>query len=457
MKLEMKSITRIIVLLICPFLFVSSSKSQQNIKTVTGNYLPVDVNYNIESLKKLLINTEVVLSDVSAFLKEDPANKYSMQFYTRSGFAFPEKQWIEALNKYANDSVKKQRCVKLVEDLEMKLSIFEQNVVPIWKSFLPETEHTRIKSSVYFTAFTSFDAINIHDNIVINALNPKFKTNVDYLLNALTHELFHSGYFSCSPYLEEPLLEQKIYYVLETLHNEGLTTHVTVQASELYPSPDIVEYKILEDKSQVNKMRHNLNIFFSQIDSMTSDEVLKEAWILGVQQRAFYVVGAEMAHKIEVEKGREFLAETVAKGPIYFYELYNSIAKEDEKLYLFDFSNHLSPANELHLAISTNNTAGIDRVKNKILASKETISQTELEVFYRLGYRLLRGHKQLDNAEIVFKLLLDLADNPSFAYAYLGEIEIERGNLVQAKEYLSESLKLDEYNPLALKLLDSIN
>jgi hypothetical protein len=436
---------------------VSSSKGQQDMKIVTGNDLLVDVNYNIESLKKLLINTDVVLADVSAFLKEDPANKYSMQFYIRSGFAFPEKQWKEALNKYADNPVKKEQCVKLVEDLEMKLSIFEQNVVPIWKSFLPETEHTCIKSNVYFTAFTSFDAINVHDNIVINALNPKFQTNTDYLMNALTHELFHSGYSSCSPYREEPLLEQKIYYLLETLQNEGLTTHVTMQASGLYPAPDIVEYKILEDKSQVNKMRQNLNIFFSQIDSMTSDEVLKEAWILGVQQRAFYVVGAEMAHKIEIEKGREVLAETVAKGPIYFYDLYNSIAKEDEKLYLFDFSNHLSPANELREAISTNSAADINQVRNKILASKGTISQTELEVFYRLGYRLLRGQKQLDNAEIVFKLLLDLADNPSFAYAYLGEIEIERGNVVQAKEYLSKSLELDEYNPLALKLLDSIN
>lgn len=66
-----------------------------------------------------------------------------------------------------------------------------------------------------------------------------------------------------------------------------------------------------------------------------------------------------------------------------------------------------------------------------------------------MGYRLLRGKKQYNQAEKVFELIKQLAENPSFAYAYLGEIEINRGNAKQAAELLSKSLELDPSNPLA--------
>jgi hypothetical protein len=436
----------------------SSGQLKEKIVTnTTGKNFLVDVNYNMESLRKLLMHTNDVLADVSTFFKEDEAFKYSMPVYTGSGGSFPEKQWKEALSKYAEDPNKKKKCQKLLEDLERELSTFERNVIPIWKEYLPPRDYISIKSNVYFTAFAAFDAINVWDNIIINTLHPKFHMGTDYLLNGLTHELFHSGYSSCSQYRNELLLEQKIYYLLETLHNEGLTTHVSIQACEHYPASDIEEYIILKDENTLKEMRKNLNAFFSQIDTMTTDEVMKKAWLLGVQQRGFYVIGADMARKIETLKGRKVLAETVAEGPIRFYELYNSIAKEEDKLSFFNLSKYLSPANELQDAIFPNNTATIDRVKNKILENKTAIPQSELEVFYRLGFRLLRGKKQIDNAEIVFKLLLGLANNPSFAYAYLGEIEIERGNKPQAKEYLSKSLMLDEYNPLALKLMALIN
>jgi tetratricopeptide (TPR) repeat protein len=434
----------------------SGQLNENNVTNKTGDDFLVDIKYNMESLRKLLMHTNDVLADVSTFLKEDEAYQYSMPFYTRSGYSFPEKQWKEVLNQYAEDHNKKRKYQQLLDDLERELSTFEKNVKPIWTKYLPKKDYVCIKSNVYFTAFNTFDAINVHDNIIINTLHPKFHTNTDYLLNGLAHELFHTGYSSCSPHRSELLLEQKIYYLLETLHNEGLTTYVAMQACEQYPASDISEYNILKDEDKVKELRQNLNAFFSQIDTMTTDEVMKKAWLLGIQQRGFYVIGADMARKIEIQQGRKVLAETVTEGPIHFYEHYNSIAKEKEKLYFFNLSEYISPANKLQDAILTNVTTTINQVKNNILENKAAIPQSELEVYYRLGYRLLRGKKQIDNAEIVFKLLLDLADNPSFAYAYLGEIEIERGNKTQAKEYLSKSLKLDEYNPLALKLMASL-
>ncbi len=451
---------KILILLTIPYLIMASSNPLINEISVTqdtGNYLYVDVKYNIESLNKLLMQTDTVLANVPTFLQEDEAYQYAMPFYTLSGQSFPEEQWKRALKNYSENQNKKKKYELLFANLQHELITFEQNVIPIWTSFLPESEYTTIKSKVYFTAFQAFDAINIHDNIIINALHPKFRSSADYLLNILTHELFHSGYGSCSPYRQERLLKEKLYYLLETLHNEGLTTYVAMQACEHYPASKIKEYTILKNEDQIKKMRHSLNTFFSEIDTMTTDEVKKKAWFLGVQLRGFYVVGADMSRMIEMRKGRKILAETVAKGPIYFYKLYNSLVKEEDKLYTFDLLKYVSPADALQDAIVSNNSTTIDQVKSKILENKTDIPQSELEVFYRLGYRLLRGRKQLDNAEVVFKLLLELADNPSFAYAYLGEIEIKRGNKTKAKEFISHSLTLDKHNPLALNLMNSIN
>lgn len=451
---------KIMALLTIPYLIIAGSKPLINEISpiqLKGNDLYVDVKYNLESLEKLLMQTETVLANVPAFLQEDEAYQFALPFYPLSGRSFPEEQWKTALKRYVENEIEKKKCEFLFANLKHELTTFEEKVIPIWTSFLPEREYTSIKSKVYFTAFQAFDAINIHDNIVINALHPKFHGSTDYLLNVLTHELFHSGYGSCSPYRQERLPEEKLYYLLETLHNEGLTTYVAMQAGEQYPASKIREYAVLKDEDQIKKMRLNLNAFFSEIDSMTTDQVKKKAWFLGVQLRGFYVVGADMSRKIEIEKGREILAETVAKGPIHFYELYNSLAKEEEKLHPFDLLKHLSPADELQGAILSQDSTTIDQVKRRIIGNKANIPQSELEVFYRLGYRLLRGKKQLDLAEVVFKLLLELADNPTFAYAYLGEIEIGRGHKTQAREYLSHSLALDEHNPLALTLMNSID
>ena len=182
---------------------------------------------------------------------------------------------------------------------------------------------------------------------------------------------------------------------------------------------------------------------------MPSDQALQDVFDLGVRQRAFYVVGFDMARTIEQRMGSEKLAETVAKGPINFYELYNSLAEDDAKILPIDLSRHLSWADALKRAFESADERQVRAASEMILEKRSEIPQSELESFYRLGYRLLRGKKQNDQAEKVFELIKQLAENPSFAYAYLGEIEISRGNAKRAAELLAKSLELDPSNPLA--------
>lgn len=423
-------------------------------KDTSTNYF-FNVKYNFESMEKLLIHTKDVLADPSAFLEKDAAYQYAMPFYTYFGGSFPEEEWKAELKSYINKQDKKAEYQQAVENLKIKLGNYEQNIRPILASYLPKKNYVTVKSNIYFTAFAKYDAINIHNTIVANITHPLFKSNTsDAFLNLLTHELFHSGYSSCSPYYEDPILQKNILHLLKTLQNEGMATYVAMQTCIYYPAPDDSDYIILKDKDEVKKMRLKLNIFFSQIDTMATDKISREAGDVG---RAYYIVGADMARTIEMQKGREILAETVARGPIYFYELYNSIVKKEDRIFLFDFSKYMSPLNDLQKALESDNDSIINKVRTYIVENKDSIPENEIGELLGVGTRFLRGKKQLDKAKFVFKLLSELNKESSWPYAYLGELEIARKNKELAKEYLLKSLELDNVNPLALRLMNSLN
>jgi len=242
------------------------------------------------------------------------------------------------------------------------------------------------------------------------------------------------------------MLEQKLYDILECLQNEGLATYVAYQASPLYPAAKSKDYSLAASDEQVSKLRNELNTFLSKTSEMPSDRALRDVFNLGVRQRAFYVVGFDMARTIEQRMGREKLAETVAKGPIDFYELYNSISDDADKIFPIDLSGRLSWADALKRAFESADERQVRAATEMIVEKRSEIPQSELEAFYRLGYRLLRGKKKFDQAEKTFELIRQLAENPSFAYAYLGEIEINWGNAKRAAELLSKSLELDPSN-----------
>jgi len=417
-----------------------------------GAHLSVKIEINIESLKRLLLEGEKILENPKEFAATDGAYKKAAAFYVKNKGEIVTEEWKNGV-RYISRKIKEGKdgspYIELLNKLEAGLADFAVKAKPILAKYLPKMKYCGIDSKVYFTAFTAFDSMNIWDSIVINALNPKYFLDADYILNTLVHELYHSGYGSCSAFREEPMLEQKLYYILECLQNEGLATYVAYQASPLYPAAKNKDYSLAASDEQVSKLRNELNTFLSKTSEMPSDRALRDVFNLGVRQRAFYVVGFDMARTIERRMGRERLAETVAKGPIDFYELYNSISDDADKIFPIDLSGHLSRADALKRAFESADERQIQAASEMILEKHGEIPQSELESFYRLGFRLLRGKKQTDQAEKIFELIKRLAENPSFAYAYLGEIEINRGNTTRAAELLSKSLELDPSNPLA--------
>jgi hypothetical protein len=415
----------------------------------------VKIEINIESLKRLLLEGEKIVENPEEFAATDGAYKKAAAFYARNESRIVSEEWKNAvryISRKTREGKDDSPYIKLLNKLEAELADFAAKAKPILAKYLPKREYCRIDSKVYFTAFTAFDSMNIWDSVLINALNPKYFLDADFILNTLVHELYHSGYGSCSAFREEPILEQKLYYILECLQNEGLATYVAHQASSLYPAAKNRDYSLAASDEHVFKLRNGINAFLSKISEMPSDQALQDVFNLGVSQRAFYVVGFDMARTIEQRMGCEKLAETVAEGPISFYELYNSLADDDDKILPIDLSQHLSRVDVLKRALESVDEQQVQAATEMILEKRSEIPQSELESFYRLGFRLLRGKRQNDQAERVFELIKPLAENPSFAYAYLGEIEINRGNTKRAAELLSKSLELDPSNPLASDL-----
>jgi len=417
--------------------------------------LALKIDMNLDSLKRLLLHGEKILENPEEFVMTDEAYKKAAPFYARGKSPIVSEAWKNALS-YVSKKIAEAKddnpYLILLNKLEAELPDFAAKAKPILANYLPHRDYCRIDSKVYFTAFTAFDSMNIWDAVVINALNPKYGLDADFLLNTLVHELYHSGYGSCSAFREEPMVEQKVYYILECLQNEGLATYVARQASKIYPAEMNADYSLAADKDQVGRLRAELNDFLSRISEKPGDQALRDAFDLGVRRRAFYVVGFDMARTIEQRMGCEKLAESVAQGPISFYELYNSLADGDDKIWPIDLSSHLSKVDVLKRAFESGDERQVQAATAMILEKRSEIPQSELESFYRLGFRLLRGKKHNDQAETVFELIKQLAENPSFAYAYLGEIEINRGNTKRAQELLSKSLELDPANPLAGQL-----
>jgi len=420
-----------------------------------GAQLALKIEVNMESLKRLLLEGEKIIENPEEFVATDGAYKKAAAFYAKNKGKIVSEEWKNVV-RHVSIKIKEGKddspYIKLLNKLEAELADFVAKAKPILAKYLPQREFCRIDSKVYFTAFTAFDSMNIWDSVVINVLNPRYLLDADFILNTLVHELYHSGYGSCSAFREEPMLEQKLYYILECLQNEGLATYVAYQASQRYPAANNRDYSLAASDEQVSGLRNEINVFLSNISEMPSDRALRDIFELGVRRRAFYVVGFDMARTIEQRMGCEKLAESVAQGPISFYELYNSLADGHDKVWPIDLSSHLSKVDLLKRAFECADGRRVQAATEMILEKRSEIPQSELESFYRLGYRLLRGKKQYDQAETVFELIKQLGENPSFAYAYLCEIEINRGNTKRAAELLSKALELDPSNPLAGEL-----
>jgi hypothetical protein len=100
----------------------------------------------------------------------------------------------------------------------------------------------------------------------------------------------------------------------------------------MFPAQAEQDYQLLANPARVIELRRHLNALFEQAPSLSAEERRKRSWDIGVNQRAYYVVGADMARTIEGWAGRKALADTITKGPRGFVATYNALVPAAERI-----------------------------------------------------------------------------------------------------------------------------
>lgn len=89
---------------------------------------------------------------------------------------------------------------------------------------------------------------------------------------------------------------------------------------------------MLDDSTEVKRHLDNVIDMVSRIGEIPEDELDKLSWDVGVIGRSYYVIGAYMCQVIESRAGKETLKQTIVEGPYSFFDSYNDLVSEDEKI-----------------------------------------------------------------------------------------------------------------------------
>ena len=167
--------------------------------------------------------------------------------------------------------------------------------------------------------------------IGINMTATYWNNNPDNILNSMVHELFHVGQSYCRDRWETQR-DDELFDILENIQNEGVCTYVAYTAQDIFPAPDEVDFQMLDDPASVKEHIEVVREIFTLIGKVSEDELQKICWDKGVIGRSFYVVGAQMCRVINTHKGKTGIIRTLMEGPVEFFELYNSLVRDAEKI-----------------------------------------------------------------------------------------------------------------------------
>jgi hypothetical protein len=93
-----------------------------------------------------------------------------------------------------------------------------------------------------------------------------------------------------------------------------------------------MDYRMLDDPDEVTRLLHDVNVVLAAVDTRDEQEVRRISWKKGVTGRAYYIVGAHMAERIQTDLGRDALIRTIVEGPTSFATLYNSLVPDDRRV-----------------------------------------------------------------------------------------------------------------------------
>lgn len=330
---EMRSIS--IVLLVIAVLAATGCRSKEPIAVNDCPCARSVVHLDVSSVERLILEPETVLADIERFWREDSAYRLVSKWHTRNDQPRNIENWerrIRAIADLSPDERIEHPQLEAARGLSRIEQSFVSRAIPYLCTFLPP--EADLSTTFYFAAEIMPSGIQIDDDVVIHILNHK-------LQNLFVHELYHRGQTSLIDTLAEARQRESnpVFALYRTLQFEGVATYVGYMAQERFPqigkrgrSLVADDYHMLGDPDEVARLRAELNQLLREAPRMEADSLHQRQWELGVRQRAFYVVGAEMARVIDQVLGRETLIETLKAGPLAFLKTYNPIVDDNRKI-----------------------------------------------------------------------------------------------------------------------------
>jgi hypothetical protein len=291
------------------------------------------IGFHTATLERLVTDPAGVLADEDGFWESEPPQRYTRMWADGTGIDIPYREWREqvgALSQLSDVERRNHPLTRMAREITGGGEAFLARAVPHICAYLPDSANLDI--GIHFTAYVPPRSF-VAGEVVINVSADYWQGDVGNILNSIVHELFHVGYSKAREQRTEPRLnDERLYGMLDALHNEGMATYVGYEAQPLFPAPGERDYPMLDDPSAVRRLRALLNDLFAQVDRARPEQIDRWSWARGVTMRGYYVVGAHMARTIERERGREALIGTIAQGPVAFVRAYNALVSSDERI-----------------------------------------------------------------------------------------------------------------------------
>jgi hypothetical protein len=291
------------------------------------------IGFHTATLERLVSDPAGVLADEDGFWESEPPQRYTRMWAEGTGIDIPYGEWREqvaALSRLSDVERRTHPLTRMAREIADGGEEFLARAVPHICAYLPDGANLDI--GIHFTAYVPPRSF-VAGEVVINVSADYWQGDVEHILNSIVHELFHVGYSKArAQRTEPPLNDERLYGMLDALHNEGMATYVGYEAQSLFPAPGERDYPMLDDPSAVRRLRALLNDLFAQVDGARPEQIDRWSWARGVTMRGYYVVGAHMARTIERERGREALIGTIAQGPVAFVRAYNALVSSDERI-----------------------------------------------------------------------------------------------------------------------------
>jgi hypothetical protein len=292
------------------------------------------VQFDISSVEKILLQPEGILKAPDRFWQEDEAYRLVRKWHTRTDQPLDLEAWqrkIEAVRDLPLAEREGHPQLAAARGLAAIESAFVAGAVPHVCAFLPP--EADVSTTIYFTTEIMAAGFQESGDIVIHILNHE-------LQNMFVHEVFHRGFVSIYRLSGNPNPEtDPIRRMYLALQNEGIATYVAYEARSEFPQIGEVgrslvagDYDMLENAEEVDRLLRELSGLLREVPDMAAEELQQESWQVGVNGRAYYVVGAHMAATIDRTLGREALIGTIRIGPLAFLRVYNAVAAEDRRL-----------------------------------------------------------------------------------------------------------------------------